>query len=219
MGMAKAIDLTGMKFGRLTVIGLNEEESSKCRGKKGRKIRYWTCQCECGNTHVVQAQKLKTGEVKSCGCYNSEVASERMCKLNETRQENPFKGKKHTKEWKESRKGAGNPMYNPNLTEEERESKRCKQPKYRQWAKEVKEQANYTCDICGQYDEKPHAHHLDSYGSCKDKRYDVTNGVCLCSKCHIEFHSWMGGTHVECTSDDYLEFKNEKLLNNEVSTN
>lgn len=36
------------------------------------------------------------------------------------------------------------------------------------------------------------AHHKDGYHWCKDKRYDINNGVCLCQKCHKEFHSIYG---------------------------
>ena len=57
--MAKVIDLTGNKYGRLTVI-------SRATGKG--KGSYWNCLCECGNYKVVSGQSLKTGGTKSCGC-------------------------------------------------------------------------------------------------------------------------------------------------------
>lgn len=53
-------DLTGMKFGLLTVI---KKES---RGK-------WLCECECGRTKVVSKQCLRYGKTKSCGhCLTNE---------------------------------------------------------------------------------------------------------------------------------------------------
>ena len=61
--MAKAKDLTGMKFGRLTVIERAEN--------KGKKVA-WLCQCECGNEKVVRGSDLKGDKVVSCGCYNRE---------------------------------------------------------------------------------------------------------------------------------------------------
>lgn len=57
------IDLTGMRFGRLTVI----EEYGKADGKVK-----WLCRCDCGNTKVVCGQDLKSGSTKSCGCLLEE---------------------------------------------------------------------------------------------------------------------------------------------------
>lgn len=58
--MPKAIDLTGQKFGRLTVIrrvGVNQN----------KKIQ-WECTCECGKIKIVSAHCLRNGETRSCGC-------------------------------------------------------------------------------------------------------------------------------------------------------
>lgn len=75
--MAKAKDLTGQRFGRLVVVDLNEEESSKPRknGKHTTKRRYWNCLCDCGNTCVVREKSLIEGDTKSCGCLMKEIAS------------------------------------------------------------------------------------------------------------------------------------------------
>lgn len=69
MGVFK--DLTGYKFGRLTVVGL----SPRIRGKASKM---WLCQCDCGgvtelcSTHVTQHRTL------SCGCLRGERASARL---------------------------------------------------------------------------------------------------------------------------------------------
>lgn len=55
-------DLSGMKFGKLSVIGI---------GKQNRKT-YWICECECGNIKEVRSDSLKNGSVKSCGCLKKE---------------------------------------------------------------------------------------------------------------------------------------------------
>ena len=52
-------DLTGMRFGKLTVLRLAKERSDK-------KTR-WECKCDCGNTIEVLAYSLKT-TTRSCGC-------------------------------------------------------------------------------------------------------------------------------------------------------
>lgn len=58
------IDLTGKKFGRLTVIRQDG------RDPYGR-IK-WLCACECGRTKTVIGNLLKNGTTKSCGCLRSE---------------------------------------------------------------------------------------------------------------------------------------------------
>lgn len=56
-------DLLGKRFGKLTVIGIDEERT------KDNKV-YWWCQCDCGNTTSVQSTALtrKKNFTKSCGC-------------------------------------------------------------------------------------------------------------------------------------------------------
>ena len=56
-------DLTGQRFGRLTVL-----EFVPTEGKKS----YWNCKCDCGNYKVVLLGNLTTGKIKSCGCLNKE---------------------------------------------------------------------------------------------------------------------------------------------------
>jgi len=58
---AKLIDITGMKFGMLTVVERSEQNT------KSREAK-WICLCSCGNTTVTRGSKLRNGTVKSCGC-------------------------------------------------------------------------------------------------------------------------------------------------------
>lgn len=60
---AAFIDLTGMKFSRLTVIERVESRKNKAR---------FLCICDCGNTIEVQSHALKNGNTKSCGCLRKE---------------------------------------------------------------------------------------------------------------------------------------------------
>ena len=57
----KTEDLTGRRYGKLTVIGFDHSEEGK---------RCWLCRCDCGNTRVVQTSVLNRGFVTSCGCAN-----------------------------------------------------------------------------------------------------------------------------------------------------
>lgn len=64
--MSKLKDLTGMKFGRLTVIERAESKFGKT---------YWKCLCDCGNVTVVRKDRLKNGYTKSCGCLTIDTNS------------------------------------------------------------------------------------------------------------------------------------------------
>jgi len=56
----RLIDLTGKKFGKLTVIK---------RVADRNKQAYWLCKCECGNEKIIAGYALRDGrKVKSCGC-------------------------------------------------------------------------------------------------------------------------------------------------------
>ncbi len=55
----KLIDLTGRKFGRLTVVGRSENIKGQTR---------WNCNCECGKKTVVYGGALRLGTTCSCGC-------------------------------------------------------------------------------------------------------------------------------------------------------
>lgn len=61
-------DLTGQKFGKLTVIKRAENHITK----GGQVLTMWVCQCDCGNQVIVRSYHLKTGHTKSCGCYHKE---------------------------------------------------------------------------------------------------------------------------------------------------
>lgn len=60
------VDLTNRRFGRLVV---KERVSSIGDGVK------WLCVCDCGNEAVVSAAHLVSGNTRSCGCLQSEMAS------------------------------------------------------------------------------------------------------------------------------------------------
>ena len=56
-------DMTGLRFGLLTVIEKTKDES-------GRSM--WKCQCDCGGIACVQTGHLNAGTTKSCGCLQRE---------------------------------------------------------------------------------------------------------------------------------------------------
>lgn len=62
--MSKFIDLTGNRYGKLTVISRAKNKKRKTGGSR----TMWKCQCECGNIITVESSHLKSGHSKSCGC-------------------------------------------------------------------------------------------------------------------------------------------------------
>lgn len=68
------MDLTGMRFGRLIVLGVGEPYINP---KSGARQKRWLCKCDCGNQKNITTGALKSGKTKSCGCYNKEVIHER----------------------------------------------------------------------------------------------------------------------------------------------
>lgn len=64
--MGRLIDLTGQRFGRLTVI-------ERVASQSGHST--WLCECECGNQCIVQSNHLRTGHTYSCGCYKLELSN------------------------------------------------------------------------------------------------------------------------------------------------
>ena len=57
--MFKRQDLSGQRFGKLTVL-----EFAFTR----KKHSYWNCICDCGNETIIEASSLKSGKSTSCGC-------------------------------------------------------------------------------------------------------------------------------------------------------
>ena len=65
--MPQLIDLTGQRFGRLTVTG------RAANAKNGRSR--WICICDCPGATVrsVYGQSLHRGDSRSCGCLHREL--------------------------------------------------------------------------------------------------------------------------------------------------
>lgn len=59
-------DLTGKKYGRLTVAW-------PCGRDAGRNV-IWLCVCDCGNLSRVRTFALGDGSTSSCGCMQKEIA-------------------------------------------------------------------------------------------------------------------------------------------------
>lgn len=65
--MGRFIDLTGLRFERLSVI--SEHGRQNCHVT-------WLCKCDCGNTTVACSGDLRQGKTRSCGCLHNEMVAE-----------------------------------------------------------------------------------------------------------------------------------------------
>lgn len=65
--MRKKLDLTGQRYGMLTVV----QEVDQIKTK-----RRWLCQCDCGEETIVLMDSLRSGNTKSCGCYKGDWISD-----------------------------------------------------------------------------------------------------------------------------------------------
>jgi len=53
------LDLKGKKFNKLIVLEFSHYKN---------RSAYWDCLCDCGNKKKLRGDRVKKGEVKSCGC-------------------------------------------------------------------------------------------------------------------------------------------------------
>ena len=168
--MGKRIDLTGQRFGRLTVI-------KECGRDKGRSV-LWLCKCECGNEKVVDGRSLRGGRTTSCGCYKKEKSSDKMKEIlkemwqdEEYRQMKSESSSKRLKEkwkdeemkWKLGYKGGITPIsdYLRHL------------PVVQQWFDDSKQQANYTCELTGKVGGNLHTHHLKAFSTIVKEAHEL----------------------------------------------
>jgi hypothetical protein len=66
--LGKVRHLEGQIFGRWKVLKVGSDHVTP----KGRSLKRWVCECECGNVREVTEQSLVRGTSASCGCYRKE---------------------------------------------------------------------------------------------------------------------------------------------------
>ncbi len=74
------LKLTGQRFGKLVVLS----RSTGYVSPKGNKRSTWFCECDCGNSTVVNGSALESGRTKSCGCLIRDIASKNFTKYGHT---------------------------------------------------------------------------------------------------------------------------------------
>lgn len=153
--MGKFIDLTGQRFGKLTVLERVYPPN--------RKSAYWKCLCDCGNEKVVKGGNLTSGNISSCGCLlrkyqtRSEIYHDRIHKIYHAMKRRCLNPKDHKyeyyggrgigvcQEWLDDylsfRKWAINNGYKSDLTLDRIDTEKGYSPENCRWAT-IKEQCN-----------------------------------------------------------------------------
>lgn len=188
--------VVGKKFTRLTVM-------SKADLRRGEQ--HVLCACDCGNEIVVSVHSLKTGNTKSCGCYNLDVLKSRVGEFSSSYGKPGLRGADNPAYGK---RGPLNPNYNKDISEEERKELvwQRKSLLTRDFRKVVKERDGNACIICDSQ-ENLVVHHLNGFKDNPELRFEPSNGVTLCFTCHNHFHvTFMGGYKFSCTEADFNEF-------------
>ena len=176
------INLTGQKFGRLTVVKFSHKDKSE-------KHKYFLCKCDCGNEKIIYENHFRKGKIKSCGC---------LAKENSIIQG----GKRKNSKWnnksciKLSKSGKG--QYLRELSSQWKGgvtsyNKRMRNSSFfRYWREAVFERDNFVCQKCGRKGGNLHPHHILSFSKYIRKRFELSNGITLCENCHKKFHSIYG---------------------------
>jgi len=117
-------------------------------------------------------------------------------------------------------RGENHPMWNKDLSDEERFLRRDSR-QHEEWRNKVLERDRWVCICCQGRTSKDNplcAHHLENYKGFPELRFEVENGVTLCKECHKRFHGVYGlrGTRltqfIEFSQTEGFDFDPENAL-------
>lgn len=92
VGDGMFIDLTGQRFGKLTVVKRIEN--------KPRGGAQWICLCDCGNETIATTSSLRSGHKISCGCaYRQDLVGKRFGMLTVIDRSDEKRGKLNRFTW------------------------------------------------------------------------------------------------------------------------
>jgi len=168
-------DLSGERFNRLIIL-------KRVHVKKS--LTHWLCECDCGSQVVVFSGHLKNGHTKSCGCLVKEIAISIAHKFL------LFKKRENHPRWDKLKCNSERLKERPSEIKE--------------WSRKVLRLNNFTCLVCKKKGGVLNAHHLNSYQNFPLLRFEISNGVCLCKKCHINFHRKYGWKTNKLQFEEYL---------------
>lgn len=151
--------LVNTRYGRLIVL-----EELPVPPKVPNRNQPIKCQCDCGIITIKARRNLLEGNTISCGCVLSERA------------------KQHNENWAQhQRREAGHPQDVPILSV----NNRLRLKFNREVTYLIKERDNFKCVICLST-ETLCVHHIKNWAHSPELRFEPTNLVTLCKKCHFE---------------------------------
>jgi 5-methylcytosine-specific restriction endonuclease McrA len=225
-------NLSGQKFGLLTIISRNKD-------KDGKLLTTYTCKCQCGNITITpEGRKLENGAVKSCGCLrplsnyvgyifgNLKVVKKLPSKNNKSQYKCECSCGKTTKKSIQSLlngiKSCGCILVKINKSKEKRNKHSMRmrgknnpswkggilyeRPEWqvKKWRKSVYDRDLYTCQCCEVKGGRLNAHHILAYKTNVSERFNINNGITLCERCHINFHKKYG--KLNFTLENLIDF-------------
>lgn len=180
---------------------LSEEHKQRLsENRKGKNNPFY------GKKHTKETREKMSKALrgKNHPLYGKHLSDETKKKLSDLNkgENGPFYGKKHTKESREkiskANKGKGvgknNSNWNPNLTSEERWSKKGSNTT-KALRRAVYKRDKHTCQCCGIKEVPIEAHHMENFSDNLHLRLLVDNLITLCKNCHLQFHRICGFHH------------------------
>lgn len=152
----RRLDLTGRRFGRLTVLARLKSDSQRCYR--------WLCRCDCGTEKIIGVRNLMNGSTNSCGCLKSELLRNKIMVPNSCR----VRGDKH-------------PCWKGGKTTERHKIRNSEE--YKNWRTSVFIRDNFFCQDCGAGGDLQ-AHHIKAFAEFPSLRFEISNGQTLCVPCH-----------------------------------
>lgn len=136
--------------------------------------------CDCGNTVDVQrTASLFNGDKQSCGCLRKDVAREKQLSI----------ARRH-------RSSKGFPQDVPMQNENKEQRNRF----VRETVPAVFKRDDYTCQLCGERGVVLNAHHIEKWADSPSLRFEISNAVTLCRRCHIDI-AHDGNVHGDCNNE------------------
>ena len=103
-------------------------------------------------------------------------------------------GRKHSLETREKmskrQKGEANISWKGGVTPLNKKLRRSLD--FKIWRQVVFQRDNYKCVKCGLKSNKLHPHHIKNFSNHPEIRFNIENGITLCSEDHILFHTRYG---------------------------
>lgn len=159
-------NIAGLRFGKLTAISVV--------GKSRDKQFVWNCLCDCGGETNATQGNLKSGYVKSCGCY---ITSEEYRQKASISRKGKLTGKSNHS-WRD-----GQSLHRKALR---------KGYEYSKWRRSVFVRDNYTCQGCSKTGCYLEADHIKPFAYYPELRYELSNGRTLCAPCHRNTDTYAG---------------------------